>query len=108
MKPTPMKPGEVAEAILRETGNPAVMWGDCGLLDLIADRMGLVRNPDKWMGGISDRHERVLAALSRNPGKLIAGSTLCGKRRVRIFWLEENAPAYVLERIRKARKASDL
>jgi hypothetical protein len=85
---------EAAVAVLRETDNPAVMWGDCGLLDLIAERAGMERDSSKWMGGIPDRHTRVLNALSRRPGDLVPSFTLTGRgRRVRVFWLPEHAPS---------------
>jgi hypothetical protein len=76
--------GKVADAaveVLRETGNPAVMWGDNGLVDLIATRAGIVRDGPGTMA-------RVLGALSRRPGRLIAGKTRLGNGRlVRIFRL---------------------
>jgi hypothetical protein len=88
-----MRMCDAAVEVLQETGNPAVMWGDCGLLDRIAARAGVLRRPTKYMGGIPDLHDRVLAALSRQPGTLVAGTTLTGRnRRVRIFWLPGQEP----------------
>jgi hypothetical protein len=83
---------DAAVLVLRETGNPAVMWGDCGLLDQIHVRAGL--KDSRW---VEVRHAQVLNALTRQPGELIAGKTMawvsgCGDRRVRIFWLPGNEP----------------
>lgn len=75
-----------AVAVLRETNNPAVMWGDCGLLDMIHARAGLKEHEGR--GAVDKRHKAVLDALSRNPGILIPGKTMCGHRLVvRIFRL---------------------
>lgn len=83
-----MKTWEAAVEILRETNNPAVMWGDSGLLDQIHDRAGFMKKSHPL-----DRWSAVLKSLGRSPGLLIAGTTLCGKnRRVRCFWLPEHAP----------------
>lgn len=81
---------DVAEEVLKETGNPAVMWGDSGLLDTIAERAGLKKHTGR--GAIVRRHNGVLNALSAQPGNLVKGTTLCGTRRVRIFWLKGNEP----------------
>ena len=81
---------DITVEVLRETDNPAVMWGDCGLLDLIAERAP-GRNKDEltWEG-----HRRILNALSRQPGILIKKRTMCwvGNREcaVRIFRLPED------------------
>lgn len=67
--------------VLRETDNPAVMWGDEGLLHLIAERMG-------WEHECTRTSDRVLNALSKTPGRLMPGYTTTGNnRRVRIFHL---------------------
>ena len=80
---------DVALAVLRETNNPAVMWGDCGLLDTIYVRAGLKETryvPVRW--------SRVMNALTRQPGELVPGYTLIGpKRYVRIFWLPGHEPS---------------
>ena len=58
-----------AADILRETNNPAVMWGDCGLLDMIHERAGMVEKPvggRTWCTAL-ERHKRVLNALERSP-----------------------------------------
>jgi hypothetical protein len=86
---------DAALLVLRETDNPAVMWGDCGLLDMIARRAGL-----KWKTGvtwaIADMHTRVLNALSNQPGKLVPGKTIGGNgRRLRIFHLPEWSPKMI-------------
>ncbi len=57
---------DVAVSVMIETGNPSVMYGDEWLCHQIAKRMGW--EPD---GPWTTR--RVLAALARTPGKLIAG-----------------------------------
>lgn len=85
-----MRVCDAAVAILRETDNPAVMWGDSGLLDAISIRAGL-KDPF-WP---SVRWQRVLDALSRQPGILRPGWTatmIAGRaRNVRIFHLPEPA-----------------
>lgn len=76
--------------VLRETKNPAIMWGDAGLAHLIAERAQLKTQNRSWK-----TEEAVLAALSRQPGELVAGTTLhprFTRRRVRIFWLPECVP----------------
>jgi hypothetical protein len=86
---------DAAVAVLTETNNPAVMWGDTGLLHMIAKRAGLPSKGRAWM-----TEDAVLRALSRQPGSLIAGLTRGPSevrgRRVRIFWL----PGYEPERMR--------
>lgn len=80
-----MKTCEAAVLVLRETGNPAVMWGDEGLLHMIADRAGLRTAGRSWRTS-----DAVLSNLSRCPGELVACTTLTGRgRRVRIFRLPE-------------------
>jgi len=69
--------------VLLETDNPAVMWGDDGLLHLIADRLG-------WEHECFRTSDRVLAALRKTPGRLVKGKTAtCGGRVVSIFRLPE-------------------
>lgn len=83
-----MRVCDAAVAVLRETNNPAVMWGDSGLLHLVAERAKLRSRERSWQ-----TEAAVLAALSRQPGALVAGRTLGPRgRRVRIFWLPEHAP----------------
>lgn len=76
--------------VLRETDNPAVMWGDEGLLHMIAERAGLRCQGRAW-----ETSDAVLNNLSRRPGLLVPRYTKCGLRqsRVRIFYLPEHAPA---------------
>lgn len=62
---------DAAVEILKETDNPAVMFGDEGLLHLIAERMG-------WPHRAWHTSNRVLRALSKTPGPLI-------KRKVRTY-----------------------
>ncbi len=81
-----MRACDAAAESLRETDNPAVMWGDTGLLHLIARRAGMVSQNRAWQ-----TEQRVLQALTRQPGLLIPSVTLGRhKRRVRIFHLPEH------------------
>lgn len=78
---------EHAADILRETDNPAVMWGDCGLLDMIYKRAEM--KPSKPRPGMKwehpwDRHARVLNALERSP--------LFEKRLVEMRWGRSGQP----------------
>lgn len=79
---------DVAVSVMIETGNPSVMYGDEWLCHQIAKRMGW--EPD---GPWTTR--RVLAALARTPGELIAGkvrmsSDCCARGQwVRHFELPE-------------------
>ena len=80
---------EHAADILRETNNPGVCWGDCGLLDLIFVRAKMRRpkptNGRTWVSP-SLGHKRVLDALEGSPlfeKKYTAGS---GSRS---FYLKE-------------------
>lgn len=83
-----MRTCDAAALVLRETDNPAVMWGDEGLLHMIANRAGLRTCHRAWKTS-----DAVLRNLSGQPGALIAGHTLTGSgRRVRCFWLPEHAP----------------
>ena len=66
-----MKIHEAAVAVLRETKNPAVMWGDAHLLHTIAERAQV-----PWRGRASLTERRVLDALTRDPSILIAKKTL--------------------------------
>jgi len=75
---------DAAVEVLRETKNEAVMWGDSGLLHLIAERAGIAHRA--W-----ETEDQIIAALSKTPGLLIPGHTLNGRnRRVRIFRLPES------------------
>ena len=77
-----MRVCDAAVAILRETDNPAVMWGDEGLLHLIAERMG-------WSHESWKTSERVLAALAKTPGYLVKERVRCHRRWVRHFRLPD-------------------
>lgn len=76
---------DAAVEVLRETDNPAVMWGDSGLLHAIANRAGARCQAKAWHTELA-----ILNALSRTPGKLVPGLT-GGRhgRPVRIFRLPE-------------------
>jgi hypothetical protein len=75
---------DAAVAVLRETNNHAVMWGDEGLLHLIADRLG-------WKHECTRTSDRVLVALRKTPGELVKGLTRAGNGRVvSIFRLPEH------------------
>lgn len=83
-----MRTCDAAVEVLRETDNPAVMWGDEGLLHLIAERAKLRSRRRAWKTS-----DRVLANLSRKHDGLVPGHTTVGNgRKVRIFWLPEHAP----------------
>lgn len=74
---------DAAIQVLRETDNAAVMWGDEGLLHMIAERLG-------WKHECTKTSDRVLAALGKTPGALVPGYTRCfNNRLVRIFRLPE-------------------
>ncbi len=78
---------DAAVEVLRETDNPAVMWGDEGLLHAIADRAGLKACNRAWQTSAA-----VLNNLARQPGDLVSRLTLAANgRRVRIFYLPEHA-----------------
>ncbi len=79
-----MRVCDAAVEVLKETGNPAVMWGDVGLCHKIAERAG-----SKTDGHLLDTERRVIAALARQPGILLPKFTWCKGRRVRIFRLPE-------------------
>lgn len=70
--PARMRTCDAAVLVLRETGDPAVMWGDAHLLRLIAERAGIP---------VRDGRERFL----------IPKHTICGgrERLVRIFRLPD-------------------
>lgn len=82
---------DAAVLVLRETDNPAVMWGDTGLLHKIASRAELPSRDRAWK-----TENAVLNALSRQPGELVSGysrANVSGRQRaVRSFWLPEHAP----------------
>lgn len=82
-----MRTCDAAVLVLRETGNPAVMWGDEHLLHLIAARAGLRTARSSWKTSTA-----VLKNLSKCPGDLIPKMTSVGRGRwVRIFRLPEEA-----------------
>jgi hypothetical protein len=85
---------DAAVAVLRETNNHAVMWGDEGLCHMIAERAQL-----RTVGHAWKTSDRVLINLARKHDGLIAGTTLCHNRRVRIFWLPERAPRWAIEAV---------
>lgn len=89
---TRMRTCDAAVLVLRETDNPAVMWGDEGLLHLIAARAGLAIAGHSW-----HTSQAVLANLARCPGELVAqharGHSGGRSRWVRIFTLPEHAKA---------------
>lgn len=75
---------EAAVEVLINTDNPAVMWGDEGLLHLIAERLG-------WEHRAWETSNRVMRALNRSPGKLRKAKTqLPNGRIVSIFYLPES------------------
>lgn len=82
-QPATVRVCDAAVEVLRETGNPAVMATDSGLLHAIAERAG---RPHKGF-----RTEKlVLDALSRQPGELVPGYTRAYRnQRARIFRLPD-------------------
>lgn len=79
-----MRVADAAYEVLQETNNPAVMWGDEGLLHLIADKLG-------WKHEGHETPDRVLRALAKTPGRLIPGHAQAfNNRKVRIFRLPES------------------
>jgi hypothetical protein len=85
----PRRPAaECAVEILRETGNPALMGGDTGLVHLIVERAGMEHRS-------SETQKMLLDAIDRsNRGHLVRGMVRQGKTRTRIFWLPEHAPEW--------------
>lgn len=78
-----MRVCDAACQVLRETGNPAVMFGDEGLLHLIAERMG-------WKHEAWKTSDRVLNAIRKTPGDLVPVRTLGHRNRpTRRFVLPE-------------------
>ena len=75
-----MRACDAAVEVLRETDNPAVMWGDEGLLHEIADKLG-------WKHDAWHTSNRVLRALAKTPGALEKRRTLCHGHWVLIFRL---------------------
>ena len=76
---------EAAVLVLRETDNPAVMYGDSGLLHTIANRADAKCQQKGWK-----TETAILDALSRTPGELVPTLTLeAHGRTVRIFRLPE-------------------
>lgn len=83
-----MRTCDAAALVLRETANDSVMWGDEGLLHMIAARAGLRCAGRAWRTS-----NAVLNNLTRQPGELIAAqNVLANGRLVRIFYLPECAP----------------
>lgn len=78
-----MRVCDAAVEVLRATDNPAVMWGDEGLLHLIAERLG-------WEHNAWHTSDRVLRALSKTPGPLVKRETLLHGHWVLIFRLPED------------------
>jgi len=76
---------DAAKQILIETDNPAVSLEDTGLIGLIAKRAGKLRDKEYP----SDRHVRIINALSKQPGNLVPNFTLQAgtNRRIRLFRL---------------------
>lgn len=95
---------DVAAAYLRETDNPAVMWGDSGLLDEIFKRAGLraTQGPYTIEGHPLARWKRVLDALTKCPGELVPCLVQLGRvgasrggRVARCFYLPEHLPDWL-------------
>jgi hypothetical protein len=69
---------QIAVEVLRETDNPAVMYGDSWLLDEIFYRANGRDRPPHPL----DRWKRVLDALQKSPGELVPGHTRLGSGRL--------------------------
>lgn len=82
---------KIAVNVLAETDNPAVMWGDAGLLDMIYYR----KHGTDTRKHPYERWKSVLDGLSKSPGPFIAKQTkLPSGKWVRYFELhQESAPA---------------
>ena len=65
-----MKVWEATVEVLRDTDNDGIMWGDSGLLHMVAEKLG-------WKHEAWKTENRVLAALRKNPGILIRSNVLC-------------------------------
>jgi len=66
---------EATIEVLRETDNPAVMFGDSGLLHAIAERLG-------WEAMGVQTEDRVMAAWNKSPGRLIKSKSQLGNGRI--------------------------
>lgn len=89
-KPVPRGSGAQAAAlaavILRETDNPAIGYGDSGLLHLVCGRLGWPH--EGWF-----TEKRVLDAIDRSyKGHLIKRYFSAAKGTGRVFYLPECAP----------------
>jgi len=88
-KPVPRgsaaKAPDAAVAVLRRTDNPAVAYGDGGLLHLIAEEMG-------WPHEFWFTEKRVLDAIDRhNKGQLVKRYFRAHRGLGRVFYLPEEA-----------------
>jgi hypothetical protein len=84
-----MRVCDAAANVLRLTDNPAVMWGDSGLLHAIAELAEISTRARSWQ-----TEHAVLDALAKTPGELVPRYTTAVRgRRVRIFYLPECVPA---------------
>lgn len=83
---------DVTIAVLKETGNEALMHGDEGLMHIIA--MKLQWKVPSDIPGWDRLYQRLLNALTKTPGALIPKFTQTGRGRlVRIFRLPEEDDA---------------
>ena len=73
---------DAAVEVLRETDNPAVMFEDCCLIDLIAKRAERIIEGELP----NSRHIRIINALDRQPGILIPGKS-CLRNGNRDYWV---------------------
>jgi hypothetical protein len=78
-----MKVWEATVAVLRETKNPGIMWGDEGLCHLVADKL-------EWPHEAWKTSNRLLAALRKTPGLLIRSDVKVRGRWVTNFDLPEH------------------
>ena len=78
---------QAAADILREAEQPAIGWGDAGLLHAVAQRIGLAHE-----GPATER--RVLSRIEQSYAGVLIKSCVSypGRPRVRRYWLPETAP----------------
>jgi hypothetical protein len=89
MGKTKKTPAEIAVAVLKATGNPAVGVGDGGLLHMIAEKLGMPHEGFRTEKKVLDRIDRT------NRDDLIKAFTCwpsVGMSRCRQFWLPEEFP----------------
>lgn len=85
----PKTAAQFAAEHLRATGNPAIGYGDSGLLHQVAELIGLPHEGIKTEKKVLDRIERSHVGVLK---KRIIGLAGRGLGRVRQYWLPESVP----------------